>query len=166
MPAMNWVRWAGWLLLTSLVWAHVFHLYLAWHRSKVPIVDAVISTIDRQALSNMTKERVRLVPGYAPLVYIDKEGLNLSFAVRSEDGIEAVLNGLVHDLFQNSQPKHEKAIPGNCTCASAEGEEIQPQAPLVRYSVRYSPWYKPLDVLVLIILIVAMYVWGRNGRDL
>lgn len=170
-------------LLIALLVFHVVHIYTAWAKSRIEIVEAVydvppiLGVEARRApqsleliLNNRLERDQQILPGFRPSVWQGNgtDRIHVSFAARMPHP-EQTLNRFSTDLYASFRSSLAPAGPAvACSCTSSASSVSGDGAGLPRllsWNTRFDPWFKPLDILSLAILLGALLLWTRSGDE-
>lgn len=169
------------VLLAALLALHIFHLYLARKSSQTEIVEAVYqipqalaATPLKQPFEHVLTNRLKLdeqfVERYTPSLWIAKGQIHVNFAARLPE-LEPVLKRLGDDFYNNFLNSPPPNVPAPSCGKPAASPDFTPGKPdvtpqlLLSWNTRFNPWIKPGDVLSLLILSIALFLWLRDDRS-
>lgn len=176
-------------LLMALLAFHIFHLYGTWKSSKMAVVAADYSVPPglnagmraasqqmEQILVNRLKQDSQLADefGLGAWPNYDANIIHVSFALRNPKlEPEPILRLLAVDFQKtilNSMPPPVSATRNSSSNMAAETaspnlNEQPAELKLISLNTRYPVGIKPLDILSLAVLIIAIFVWLRGGSE-
>lgn len=149
------------LMLLGLISFHLLHLAVSWKNSRTAIITAEYGlplplALDSSEMMSVLVRRLesdeQYVAGFVPLIYLSDKVIHVNFASRGQ-AIEATLQRLAEDLST-----HLMKVDSNCTPPKAKFITLK------QWSSHFNSWIRPLDVLVLVVLIGALFGWVRTGK--
>lgn len=163
-------------LLTVLLIFHLFHLYSAWEKSRIEIVDAIYTMVPdvlnnlsgqvnfEQVLINRLKIDGQSIEDYRPSLYVSNRNINIAFALTyTETKQIQILKNLEDDLNRNiADALRQSSVSAPCLCMlTGKVGKVH----LLSWKRRFNPWFKPLDILSLAMLVGALFLWTKDGND-